>query len=373
MSLKINGFALNKSNGFYVLNININTKKDIRTEDLKYRHGIKIDRFAYFDGLEITISGESNCQPYIKNSLLSRISYGLIKLEFDDGFYICETKKINFKQISEKPNFETFELVFISPAPYKYENEKISFTKYVDNTVSIFYDNDNIKNILTDINFKFSGSNTIILKNYQIFAIENDTTNTTTITTQNTLLGFDYNKSSIVAKFPRQVYINRFYMLFDEVASYTIKKGEIQIFYKKDTEFLPIPNDFSIKIISASEIGKDGEMIVFEDINVECIELKVHYNGENTSPDFKYNNEITKINDAIIVPELYSYCKNENNTTIFMNGQLGLILENGVKNLTAIKGQFLRLFPKTTYCYALQPTNIEVSFVNYNFYEVEHV
>ncbi len=372
--MKINGFEISERTGFYVKRLDIQTRKNIRVSDLKYQHGVKMDKNAYFDGLEIIISGDSFCNPYKKNDLIKRMNYGLFKLEFDDGWYFVECRSINFTQVADVPNIEHFQIVLVSPTPFKYEYVNYEMTLPInDNTYKI--STPQIKLPITDVNFQFSGSTTIYTRGYRIMSLDNDVNNTTTIVTENYITNFDMKYTSIVASFTEQTYISRFMLYFDEIDANTMKKGDIKIYYL-DTTYKQIDSNYSLRLLDGSVIGKSGKVLYFEDVNVQTNNLKIRYEGNNTTladSDYKFISDETRKNCAIIIPEYFSYCKNETSSTIFLNTQQGITEVDGLQNVSALKGQSLRIFPNETYFYATNPTEVKINFTNYNFYEVEHV
>lgn len=373
----VGNFELSERNGWYVEDITIRTKKEIRSKDLPIKHGVDYDDYAYFNGLEIIITGKCKSDPIVKSRLLDIINYGVFYLTFDDGFYVVENSSVNFRQSAETPNLETFQLVFISPVPYKYNNNDIVETSTtISNTTKIILENDNVKMSIEDINLKFdvtTSSTIFCTRNYKILSCEKDNGSLEPVN-ENYLTEFDKQGNSLNAVFSEKRYISRFYLYFDTITNYQLFKSDIEIFYKDKTGvFTEINNDISFKTVDATGFGLAGKLYIFENINVETEILKVLYTNPLGKSYYKYYSDFTRRNLALIVPDYNTFCEFRQTGEYFMNPQKGILLHNGRKDVSSFIGQLIRIFPKTTYAYSTNNISLQLKFNNYNFYEVEHV
>jgi len=371
--MKLNGFEISQLNNFYVTQINIIPSKEIRQEDLHWRHGIKTDRYAYLGGLQITISGTCKIDPLLKAYLIDLISYGIVKIEFEDGFYLGESQSIQFQQDIENNLLEKFTLEFLTPNPFKYKNEKCEISQTISAQTSIIEENDNIKFPYADVNFYFEGSGTIYTRGYIIQSMKDDFNNTTTYLNENYLTGLDIQNAGLAIRFPQPTYISRFYVLVDEILTTTLQMSDLEFYYlDNNNEMSLLDNEINYSLKDASLIGKSGKLLVFENINIETDFFKIIYQGDNNSPNYRFKHDETRKNCAIIVPEYFSFTTFAN-ADYQINGQQGLCVVNGEKNSNALKGQYLRLYPLKTYAYATNSLILKATYTEYDIYEAEHV
>lgn len=382
--ITLNGYELSSAT-FKITGVDFQSSKNIDVEDLESRHGSSINRFAYYDNLKIRIDGITSIDYFERSRLESILAYGTVKIEINSTYYIGQLEQFNILDESTGSAFQKFTMNFICDKPYAYTTAVNSATFTVNSQVpTVTYTNTDIQFPLDNVNFWMHntgiGTPTIKLAGYLPLSAANDATGTATMTVAS-VTGFDMNNNSIGALFPTVTHISRLYIYGDTIATTTLNRSEMDIYYSTDSgvSWVLSENDYTFKIVNGSVIGKTGKFIEIDYVNLVCDAIKINYSGTSTVATVQFSTTATKNFDRLIVPEFYSsvqFADASATTTqyYFINPAFGIITKQNQSSIGSTKGNLFKLYPLKTYSAIYGTGTVSVSmslkFNTFNIYEV---
>lgn len=346
------------SNGIYAQTWNDNYKKGIMTEPNKVTHGGFSNRFSYFGLNQIDISG------YIMTASISAItklmrnktSYGYGRLYKRSGIYTnAELKEFDIDS-SKNGHYYTFNAKFYGERPYYYKELNIGTeTNFnFENSVSPkpFYSNLAID--IDDVEISYLGSitatvNYFITTGYDVLCTKNDSSPTTsnlTISDWGSVSYLDNNQNSIGIRFLYSTTIKRFYVRGSNL-SLTYPHyifDDFDIYYKDASDSWVLFDD--PYIVKIKKIRTLGNVLLFDNMNINTKELKINFNKTATRNLIDYSDNRSKV-ISFIVPEKFSMIQTSAFSMEFrVDTKSGEVWKDGSR-YSAI-GQLLKLYSDLT-------------------------